>query len=87
MDSLATAPGVVGTAKITYITVSDVMKLLGCKENKAYQSIREVNRFAKSQGKFAYGQGKANKYMFAEKFGIPIEVVNSVIEDNQAGRC
>lgn len=87
MGSLATAPGVIGAAKITYITAFDVMKLLGCKENKAYQTIREVNKFAKSQGKFAYGQGKANKYMFAEKFGIPIEIVNSIIEDNQARRC
>lgn len=85
MGALATAPGVIGAAKITYITAMDVMELLGCRENKAYQAIREVNMYAKSQGKFAYGQGKANKYMFAEKYGIPIEIVNSVIEDNRQG--
>lgn len=84
MDSaLATAPGVLGAATTTYITVADVMKLLGCKENKAYQTIREVNRAAKQNGQFAYGQGKASKYIFAEKFGIPLEVVNEVIDQNR----
>lgn len=68
---------------ITYITVADVMKLLGCKENKAYQTIREVNQVAKADGQFAYGQGKASKYIFAEKFGIPMDVVDAVIEKNR----
>lgn len=80
---MATAPGVLGAAMTTYITVTDVMKLLGCKENKAYQTIREVNAVARENGQFAYGQGKASKYIFAEKFGIPMEVINSVIEKNK----
>ena len=77
------APGVLGAAMTTYVTAADVMKLLGCKQNKAYQTIREVNNVAKEGGQFAYGQGKANKYIFAEKFGIPIDVVNAVIDKNK----
>lgn len=83
MDALAMAPGVLGAAIVTYVTVTDAMKLLGCKENKAYQSIREVNLEAKKNGQLMYGKGKANKYLFAEKFGIPIDVVNAVIENNR----
>ena len=83
MGAAATAPGVLGAAMTTYITVADVMKLLGCKENKAYQTIREVNDAAKADGQFAYGQGKASKYIFAKKFGIPMDVVNAVIEKNK----
>ncbi len=83
MNAVVTAPGVLGAALTTYITAADVMKLLGCKENKAYQAIREVNRVAKEDGQFAYGQGKASKYIFAEKFGIPLEVVNEVIDQNR----
>lgn len=85
MSALATAPGVLGATLTTYITVTDVMNLLGCKENKAYQTIREVNKAAREDGQFAYGQGKASKYIFAEKFGIPMDVVNAVIEKNRGG--
>ena len=70
-------------ATITYITSADVQHLLGCKDNKAYQAIREVNSEARKRGLFAYGQGKASKYLFSEKFGIPIEVVNAVIAQNK----
>lgn len=83
MSGLATAPGVLGAALTTYVTAADVMKLLGCKENKAYQTIREVNQTAKKDGQFAYGKGKASKYIFSEKFGIPIDVVNAIIEKNR----
>lgn len=83
MSNVATAPGVLGAAMTTYVTVIDVEKLLGCKENKAYQTIREVNSAARKNGQFAYGQGKASKYLFSEKYGIPMEVVNAVIEQNQ----
>ena len=85
MITVETAPGVLGAALTTYITAADVMKLLGCKQNKAYQTIREVNKIAKELGQFAYGQGKASKYIFAEKFGIPMDVVNAVISQNNVG--
>ena len=83
MDVSATAPGVLGAAMTTYVTAADVMKLLGCKQNKAYETIREVNKAAEEDGQFAYGQGKASKYIFAEKFGIPMDVVNAVIDKNK----
>ena len=61
MSALIAAPGVLGAAMTTYITAVDVMKLLGCKENKAYQTIRMINKIAKERGLLAYGQGKASK--------------------------
>ncbi len=83
MSALITAPGVLGAALTTYITADDVMKLLGCKENKAYQTIRTINKIAKERGLLAYGQGKASKYIFAERYEIPMDVVNAVIDKNK----
>ena len=83
MGELATAPGVLRAATTTYVTAADVMKLLGCKDNKAYQTIRAVNKLAEADGKMAYGQGKASKFIFAERFGIPMDVVDAVIEENK----
>lgn len=82
MNVATTVPGVLGAAITTYVTAADVMKLLGCKESKAYKIIRAVNVTAEKNGQFAYGQGKASKYIFAEKFGIPMDVVNAIIERN-----
>lgn len=82
MGALAAAPGVIGTAMITYVTSMDVMYLLGCKENKSYEVIRELNKTAKEREMLPYGRGKASKYIFSEKFGIPIDVVDAVIELN-----
>ncbi len=82
MGTLTTAPGVLRAATTTYVNVKNVMRLLGCKENKAYETIRAINHLAKEAGMMAYGQGKASKYMFAEQFGIPMDVVNAVIEEN-----
>ena len=83
MGTLATAPGVLRAATTTYVTAENVMKLLGCKENKAYETIRAINRLAKESGMMAYAQGKASKYIFAERFGIPLDVVAAVIETNK----
>ena len=80
MQALAEETGVLGAAMTTYVTAVDVMKLLGCKANKAYKTIREINIVAKENGQFAYVQGRASKYIFDEKFGIPIDVVDAVIE-------
>ncbi len=82
MGVLEAAPGVLGPAAITYVTVREVMQLLGCKENKAYKTIRAVNKIAEDGGYFAYEQGKASKYIFAEKFRIPLDVVDAVIRSN-----
>lgn len=83
MQALATAPGVLGSATTTYVTAADVMKLLGCRQNKAYETIRKVNRAAEGEGKLPYGQGKASKYFFSEQYGIPLDVINAVIDMNR----
>ena len=81
--TLEKAPGVLGAARTTYVTTANVMILLGCKRSKAYDQIRKVNELAERNGNFPYGHGKTNKYIFAEKFGIPIDVVNAVIDMEQ----
>ncbi len=83
MRNLTSAPGVLCAAEVTYITATDVMELIGCKDNKAYEIIRGINKEATDKGMFAYVQGKASKYIFAQKFGIPMEVINAVINSNR----
>lgn len=83
MDNVAVA--VETTAKIiprTFINFKDVKELLGCESNKAYEVIRNINSYAKKKGLFAFPEGKANKYLFAERFGIPLEVVDAAIKKN-----
>ena len=41
MNALATAPGVISPAGKYYISANEVMEYLGCKENKAYELIRQ----------------------------------------------
>lgn len=83
MGTLAMAPGVISAAVTTYVTAPDVKCLLGCMDNKAYETIREINKLAKEKGLCAYGKGKASKYIFAEKYGIPINVIDSIIDQNK----
>lgn len=49
-----------------YYTKDDVMELLGCKEAKAYQVIRQLNGELKKMGKIVIS-GKINKKYFDEK--------------------
>ncbi len=86
MGTLASAPGVLGASVTTYVTAKDVMSLLGCRDNKAYEIIREINSVALESGKMAYVQGKASKYIFADKFGIPMDAVDAVIGGNMQKR-
>lgn len=69
MDSLATAPGVVSLAGQHYFGVEDVMKCLGCKQNKAYGLIRQLRGELIKDGKLtpAYPQGKVPKKYFMER--------------------
>lgn len=83
MGALTEAPGVLCAALTTYVTPVDVMELLGCKLSKAYGTIRAINEFARQNNQFGYDGGKASKYIFANKFGIPIDVVDSIIEKNK----
>lgn len=83
MGTLATAPGVISASVTTYVTAPDVKCLLGCKDNKAYETIREINKIAREKGFLPYGLGKASKYIFSERFGIPVDVIDTVIEQNK----
>lgn len=66
--------------KRIYITASDVSVLIGCKHTKAYKIIKAVNDTAVAKGYQPFGQGKANKYIFSEMYGIPIKDVDAAIE-------
>ncbi len=79
MEPLDNAPGVLRKASRPFVTQEDVSKLLGCSRNKAYETLREVNKCAKSKGKHPFPAGKANKYLFADIYGIPLEDVDRVI--------
>lgn len=63
----------------TYVDSKDVMEILGCARSYAYRTIREVNEEAKTRNMMPFPDGKANKYIFAEMFGIPSEAVDEVI--------
>ena len=75
----ASAPGVMRNATRIFVTQEDVAVLLGCGKSKAYNIVRELNELPKKKGKHPFPAGKANKYVFAEEFDIPIEEVNKVI--------
>ncbi len=77
-------PGVIKQATRFYITKEDVSVLLGCGSTKALEVVRKVNEYAKKKGGFALQPGKANKYLFAEMFLVPIEDVDRII--NSSGR-
>lgn len=81
METLGTAPGVVRLAARIFVTWEDVMELLGCRKSKAYKIVHEVNECAKKKGNRPFPSGKANKYLFSEIYGIPIEEVNRVISN------
>lgn len=63
-----------------YITAANVADLLGCQKTKAYKVIKAVNEEAAKRGLCPFGQGKANKYLLSDLYGIPIDDINNVIE-------
>lgn len=79
MGMLAEAPGVLKQAPKLYVTCQDVEVMLGCARSKAYSIVQETNAYAKSKGMRPFTAGKANKYIFADLYGIPIEDVDKVI--------
>lgn len=83
MQTLENAPGVLGAAMTTYVTAADIGLLLGCKRSKAYKTLEEVNTTAVDLGKHKYTHGKASKYLFSELYGIPLEVIDAVINMNK----
>lgn len=64
MNALATAPGVIATPGKYYIGAKEVMEYLDCKENKAYELIRQLRDELVKAGKLtpAYPIGKVPKY-------------------------
>lgn len=83
MQSLATAPGVVESVTRVFVVQKDVAMLLGCGKSKAYEVVNEVNEYAKKKGYLPFPAGKANKYLFADIYDIPIEEVDRVIISNR----
>lgn len=69
MEALVTAPGVVSSPGKYYCGVDDVMEYLGCKENKAYELIRQLRDELIKAGKLtpAYPQGKIPRKYFFER--------------------
>ncbi len=69
MQSLATAPGVITIPGKYYCSAEDVMNYLGCKENKAYELIRQLREELIKAGKLtpAYPQGKIPRKYFLER--------------------
>ena len=61
MNALATAPGVISPAGKYYISANEVMEYLGCKENKAYELIRQL------RDEPAYPTGKVPRKYFFER--------------------
>ncbi len=81
MSGLTTAPGVIKKSTRLFITGEDVMRLFGCSKSKAYDIVRGVNKCAKDKGHRPLPAGKANKYLFANIYDLPIEEVDRVISN------
>lgn len=69
MDALITAPGVISAPGKYYCGAKEVMEYLGCKENKAYELIRQLREELIKAGKLtpAYPQGKIPRKYFLER--------------------
>ncbi len=67
------------TAEKVYVTLENVEFLMGCKHATASKILKDVNEYAAEKGYHSFPSGKANKYLFAERYGIPQEVVNAAI--------
>lgn len=52
-----------------YYSVKDVMAILGCKQTKAQDVIRQLNDEMVSQGYMRYPKGKVSRKYFNERFG------------------
>lgn len=81
MNVLSSASGVIKKPARLFITSDDVMQLFGCGKSKAYGIVRDVNKCAKDKGHRPLPSGKANKYLFADIYDLPIEEVDRVINN------
>ncbi len=69
MSTLTTAPGVISGASSYFIGAEEVMGYLGCKQNKAYEIIRDLKQELVEAGRLtpAYPRGKIPKKYFMER--------------------
>lgn len=63
-----------------FLTVKEVMLLMGCKEDKAYKTMRKINIESEKEGFMRFEAGKVNKHVFARKFQIPEEDIEQAIQ-------
>jgi hypothetical protein len=63
-----------------FLTVKEVMLLMGCKEDKAYKIMRKINTESEKDGYMRFAAGTVNKHIFAKKFQIPEEDIEQAIE-------
>ena len=83
MNALATAPGVIATPGKYYIGAQEVMECLDCKENKAYELIRQLRDELVKAGKLtpAYPIGKVPRKYFFERCMIEeYEVQDGILQ-------
>lgn len=81
MNALATAPGVIATPGKYYIGAQEVMEYLDCKENKAYELIRQLRDELVKAGKTKEAEIKAVKTMkkddlLTKAVGMGLEVTD-----------
>lgn len=88
MNALATAPGVIATPGKYYIGAQEVMKYLDCKENKAYELIRQLRDELVKAGKLtpAYPIGKVPRKYFFERCRLLILLLLRSGEDRSMER-
>lgn len=79
----ATAPGVIGGTTRIFVTPDDVIALFGCGRSKAYSIVKEVNRYAEQKRGYPMQSGKANKYLFAEMYFVPMEEIDRAIRERR----
>lgn len=53
---------------VAYYTVKDVMQILGCKQTKAQDIIRQLNDEMEEKGYMRYPKGKVSKKYFNTRF-------------------
>lgn len=65
-----------------FVKCSDVMKIMGCSKSQAYNVIKKVNERASEMNTTAFPRGTANKYLFADMYGIPSFAIDQILEEN-----
>lgn len=76
----------VRTAPRPFLTVKEVMILLGCKEDFAYKTMRKINKESESQGYISIGSGKVTKVRLLDADGdVAYEGNRSIVKSSTEG--